>query len=202
MRPTEILMREHRVIEQVLNCLEVIAERAEAGGAVDAEAAAQAVDFFRGFADRCHHGKEEAHLFPLMEAKGFPREGGPTGVMLAEHDEGRRHVRAMAEAIRHPERDDAAARAQLIDHARAFIQLLRQHIQKEDSCLFAMADQALSEADQQALMAAFTKVEQEEIGAATHARYVELADRLADRLGVGKAEDTTGGPRPSQATGP
>mgnify|MGYP000753666721 CR=1 FL=1 len=44
----------------------------------------EAVDFFRMFADRCHHAKEENHLFPAMEAKGMPREGGPTGVMLYE----------------------------------------------------------------------------------------------------------------------
>ena len=35
----------------------------------------------------------------MMEAKGFPREGGPTGVMLHEHELGRAHVRGMDEAI-------------------------------------------------------------------------------------------------------
>ena len=71
MRPTEILMQEHRVIEQVLDCLETMAQRAEAGEGVDLESAKQAIDFFRNFADRCHHGKEEDCLFPLLEQKGF-----------------------------------------------------------------------------------------------------------------------------------
>ncbi len=57
MRPTEILMQEHRVIEQVLNCLEIIAQRAEADSKLDTDSANQAIDFLRNFADRCHHGK-------------------------------------------------------------------------------------------------------------------------------------------------
>ena len=85
MKPTEILSAEHRVIEQVLNCLEKMAAQAEKTGTLDKVSATDAVNFFRTFADQCHHGKEEAHLFPAMEAKGFPRQGGPTGVMLHEH---------------------------------------------------------------------------------------------------------------------
>ncbi|MCX7887840.1 MAG: hemerythrin domain-containing protein, partial [Verrucomicrobiae bacterium] len=98
MKPTEILMAEHRVIEQVLNVLEAMAERA-ANGDLNRQEARDAVAFFRGFADRCHHGKEEAQLFPAMEAKGIPREGGPIGVMLCEHEQGRAAVRGMAEAV-------------------------------------------------------------------------------------------------------
>ena len=93
MKPTEILSGEHRVIEQVLTCLERIAEQCAAEGRLDRTSAEQALEFFRNFADRCHHGKEEVHLFPALEAKGFPRDGGPTGVMLHEHDQGRAHVR-------------------------------------------------------------------------------------------------------------
>lgn len=98
MKPTELLMQEHRVIEQVLDCLEIMAQRANAGDKLDVESAKQAIDFFGNFADKCHHGKEEDCLFPLLEEKGFSREQGPTGVMLHEHEEGRRHVRGMAEA--------------------------------------------------------------------------------------------------------
>lgn len=189
MKPTEVLMQEHRIIEQVLTCLEVIATQAEADGRIDTDAAAQAVDFFGTFADRCHHGKEETLLFPMLETKGLAREGGPTGVMMREHDEGRGHLRAMAEAIQN---DSQTGLKQFVDHARAFLELLRQHIQKEDSCLFAMADQILGTDDQQDLMAAFARVEHEDLGPETHTKYVELANRLADRLGVQKSQAASG----------
>ena len=152
MKPTEILSSEHRVIERVLDCLEAIVRQAKAAGRLEPQPARDAVAFFRDFADRCHHGKEEAHLFPALEAKGFPRQGGPTGVMLREHEQGRTHVRGMAEAIDAAATGDAAALGQFIEHAKGYLALLREHIYKEDHVLFQLADRTLSEADQQALV--------------------------------------------------
>ena len=182
MKPTEILMAEHRVIEQVLNVLEKIAEQAETTGTFDRQDAGNAVAFFRAFADQCHHGKEEAQLFPAMEAKGFPRDSGPTGVMIAEHEFGRSRVRGMAAAI-----EQCKAR-EFAEHARQFLEMLRQHIQKEDHCLFAMADQAFSAAEQEQLLAAFEKVEQEDMGAGTHETFLKMANDLADKYGIARAE--------------
>jgi hemerythrin-like domain-containing protein len=178
MKPTEILMAEHRVIEQVLACLEKMAAQAVATGQVDRAPALQALEFFRMFADKCHHGKEEAQLFPLMEARGFPRHGGPTGVMLHEHEQGRACVRAMAAAIEQQAATEFAAQA------RQFIALLSQHIQKEDHCLFAMADQRFTAADQATLLAQFEKVEHEEMGAGTHEKFLGIAADLARQYDV------------------
>lgn len=175
-------MAEHRVIEQVLNALEKMADRTEANGTLDKQDARDAVAFFRAFADQCHHGKEEAQLFPAMEAKGFPREGGPTGVMIHEHELGRAAVRGMAEAV------EKNAPAAFVRHARHYIELLRQHIQKEDHCLFAMADEAFSAEDQTKLLDAFEKVEREHMGIGTHEKFLKLANDLADRYSVPRAE--------------
>ena len=70
MRPTELLSREHRVIEQVLNCLERIVKKCNEEGTVELEQAKEAIEFFRGFADKCHHAKEENQLFPAIETQG------------------------------------------------------------------------------------------------------------------------------------
>lgn len=184
MRPTEILSGEHRVIEQVLDCLAKMVEDCRDGGEIDHQAVKDAVLFFRMFADKCHHGKEETHLFPKMEERGFPRDGGPTGVMLQEHELGRMHVLGMEEAA------DAVAVERFIEHAEAYIELLREHIQKEDHCLFAMANQAFSESDQEELAASFEKVENEEMGQHEHAKYVDIANKLAEKFGVKQAEPT------------
>lgn len=184
MKPTEVLMQEHRVIELVLSCLDRMADNCAAGHPLDVEAASQAIDFFRVFADQCHHGKEEDLLFPLLEAKGFSREQGPTGVMLHEHELGRRHVRGMADALKEFTLGDLAGRLLFVEHARAFSTLLRQHIQKEDHCLFAMADQALTDAEQHELCRSFEAAEAAHADAATHCRYVQMAMALADRLAV------------------
>jgi hemerythrin-like domain-containing protein len=186
-KPTDILSSEHRVIEQVLECLGKLVEQSESGGKLEPKPARNAVSFFRDFADRCHHAKEETHLFPAMEAKGFPREGGPTGVMVYEHNLARGHVRKMDESIEAASEGDPAALGRFIHHARAYGDLLRNHIEKEDHCLYTMANQAFSEEDQQELLDAFEKVEAEEIGAGVHEKYLRIADELADRFGAPRA---------------
>ena len=125
-----------------------------------------------------------------MEAKGFSRDSGPTGVMLHEHDLGRSYIRAMNEAVEGAAAGDAAACANFSKSAAAYIDLLSEHIQKEDHCLFGMANQAFNENDQQKLLAAFAHVEAEEMGVDTHEKYLNLANELADRWNVPRAETT------------
>ena len=50
-----------------------------------------------------------------------------------------------------------------------------------------MANSALTEDDQKALLAAFQHVESHEMGDGTHEKFLGLADALADRFGVAKA---------------
>lgn len=184
MRPTEILMDEHRVIERVLDALIDIATEAQRQQRLDAQAAGDALEFFRIFADTVHHGKEEAHLFPAMEAKGFPRQGGPTGVMMMEHDEGRGHVRAMAEVISAAAQGDPQALQRFRDHAFHFAQLLRAHIQKEDQCLFSMADESFNAEEQRRLTEAFERAESVEIEAGLRERGLALAAALTTGRGT------------------
>jgi hemerythrin-like domain-containing protein len=184
MKPTDILTDEHRVIQQVLNCLEKMIQESQAAGKLDKGAATDAVAFFRNFADRCHHGKEEAHLFPAMEAKGFSPQCGPTAVMRLEHEQGRSHVRGMDEAIQRASEGDRAALDDFARHAQGYLELLREHINKEDHCLFAMANQAFSDEDQNALLKLFEHVEAEEMGLGTHQRYLAIANSLAQRYHV------------------
>jgi hemerythrin-like domain-containing protein len=105
-KPTQILSDEHRVIERVLTALEGLIKRPVGGSLDDWK---KAVDFFRTFADQCHHFKEEKVLFPAMEEHGIPSDGGPIGMMLTEHEEGRSYVRGMAAAITLVESKNEAA---------------------------------------------------------------------------------------------
>ena len=93
----DILMQEHRLIEQVLGSLETCVVGIEQGLPAERTTIADYAAFFRGFADACHHGKEEDLLFARMIERGFPRETGPLAVMLHEHALGRARVRALRE---------------------------------------------------------------------------------------------------------
>ena len=188
MKPTEVLKHEHRVIEQVLDCLERIAARCRSDGRLERGSAREVLDFFRSYADTCHHGKEEQHLFPMLEARGFSGSSGPVAVMRYEHEQGRELIQGMDRAIDGAGAGDSAACAEFVHNARAYAALLRAHIQKEDNCLFPMADQALSDADQVALADCFEQVERDELEPGIHDKYVRLANELTRRNNVaGKA---------------
>ena len=75
---TKVLRHEHEAILKILDVTEKVANRLERGEAVRQEVLANLQEFFRLFADQCHHGKEEDLLFPLLEQKGIPRTGGPS----------------------------------------------------------------------------------------------------------------------------
>src|SRR5262249_47051459 len=80
----------------------------------------------------------------------------------------------------------AEAVQQFASDAQAYARLLRDHIAKEDQRLFPMTDQALTGADQEALVAAFESVEDQQAHAETHVKYLRLADEWAKHIGVAR----------------
>jgi len=169
-------------------CLDKIVEEARSNGSLDAESANTAIDFFSNFADGCHHAKEEDRLFVEMEQSGVPRDGGPIGVMLYEHDEGRSSVRGMAEAVNAAASGDVNAISEFAAHANSFIGLLSAHIQKEDQILFPMADNILAaEADN--LLADFRRIEAD-AGGKRHTDYILKARGLCEKYQVPFVEST------------
>lgn len=178
MKATEILMEEHRVIERVLTSLEVGAGRLAQGHAMRPGFFSDAADFVKGFADGCHHRKEEGVLFEALVAAGLPRQVGPIAMMLQEHEEGRAFTRGMREAAARLAAGDALAQDDVVRNARGYASLLRQHIRKEDTVLFPMADQMISPGDQRAVEEGFEHVEHEETGEGVHEKYLALADAL------------------------
>jgi hemerythrin-like domain-containing protein len=178
MRPTDVLKNEHRVIEHVLDCLERLADRCGIRGELDASSAREVIDFFQHFADRCHHAKEEQCLFPMLEAQSFPHVWGPTRVMLDEHEQGRRHLRDMAEAVEGAAAGNPLAVQRFLRNAWAYICLLRQHIQKEDQVLFPLANRVLDAAEQQKLWASFDRLEEEQ--EREYEKYLKIAHELAN----------------------
>lgn len=176
---TAILRKEHDAILRMLDVTDEVIRLLGRCQPVAQETLDGLLEFFRLFADRCHHGKEEDLLFPLLEKKGLPRAGGPIGVMLGEHEQGRALVRQMREAAEAYERGAADAASRWAQAASGYVTLLREHINKENNVLFIIAENMLSDAEQRELAAAFEKVEVEKMGEGTHERLHALMDKLA-----------------------
>ncbi len=181
--PIEVLMHEHRVIERMLKVLTAASNKAEAGE-VDEELFERAIDFIRTFADRCHHAKEEETFYPLIEQRGIPKEGGPIGMMLQEHDMGRDYVRGMDEALRKFKDGDKSQAGVISRNAAGYINLLSQHIQKEDNILYPMGNRVISDSDREALIERFEELEEKEIGKGVHEKYHRLVEELEAKLNL------------------
>ena len=181
--PSSVLKNEHRIIERVLGVLERLVIRSERGDGFEVEALKQCVTFFRLFADACHHAKEEDLLFPVLERCGIPRDGGPIGVMLHEHTQAREFTRRMGEALSAFEAGDEDGRTGFRAAARDYLDLLPNHIHKEDNILYNMGDRVMSDEDQQGLSREFCSVGCREFGGKKREELEAMADSLESRWG-------------------
>jgi hemerythrin-like domain-containing protein len=182
MKATDILIEEHVVIQRVIAALEIAARRIEQGQPLAPDFFIDAADFIKGFADGCHHKKEEGVLFKAMEAHGMPADSGPIAVMLAEHEQGRAYTRAMREAAQKLKDGDETARRAVVLNARGYANLLRQHIDKENEILFPMANRVIPRAEYDRVDEGFEHVEHEETGAGVHEKYLALAEKLESEV--------------------
>lgn len=178
MEATDILTSEHRVIERVITALESSARRVSDGETVRPGFFLDAAEFIKGFADGCHHQKEEGVLFKRMNENGLPSQGGPIGVMLYEHEQGRSFTRGMRQAAEKWAAGDASAAAEVVRNALGYAALLRQHIIKEDTILFPMAGRIIPAAQHAQVLEDFERVEHEETGEGIHEKYLAIAEKL------------------------
>jgi len=178
MTPTEFLKEEHRRIEEMLQVMETVCKKLESSEQVNTEDLKNIVEFIKEFADKAHHGKEEELLLVAMVDAGIPKDGGPVGVMLMEHDMGRNYVKGMSEAIEEYDKGNTDASSKIIENARNYASLLSNHIYKEDNILYPMADMHLSEEKQNELLGEFNIVQSEKIGNETYTRLLDTLKEL------------------------
>lgn len=183
MKATEVLSEEHRVIERVIASLETGVRLLSQNEPLRPEFFIQATDFIKGFADGCHHMKEEGVLFKSMLDNGMSAENSPVAVMLYEHEMGRTYTRGLREAAIRLQKGDQSARADVISNATQYAQLLRQHITKEDTILFPMADHIIPENQHETVWDGFEHIEHEETGEGVHEKYLALAETLEKEVG-------------------
>src|SRR3989338_7741720 len=142
---TETLVEEHKLIKRMIDVLEKAANRLENGKEINPTVFENAVDFIRNFADKFHHAKEEDILFKEMIKKGMPEKDSPIEAMLIEHEQGRDFVRGIMKATDELKKGDKKATAEIVKNARGYIELLREHIDKEDNILYPLAERMLAE---------------------------------------------------------
>lgn len=173
------LKNEHEAILSAIQILERMMVVIEKSPSVDTKDIHDFIGFLKEFADKCHHGKEEGLLFPALIRAGVAEKGGPIGVMLADHAQGRKFIRDMEEAIS-PDVD----RVKLAQAARGYATLLRNHIQKENMFLFPMAEKMLTETQLEKLYEEFEDHEEKVIGQGRHEELHAMLKSLQEKYPV------------------
>lgn len=132
------------------------------------------IEFLKVFADKCHHGKEEDFLFPALEKVGIKNQNGPIGVMLAQHRQGRELIKQMQESIE----DKIINKQAFANAASSYVNLLRNHIEKENTILFPMSDTKLPVSIQKRLLDDFENHEKNVIGEGKHEELHVLLEKF------------------------
>lgn len=172
MNPINDLIKEHGPIKLMLRILEKVCGRLESGEALDKNNMEQAIIFIREFADKCHHGKEEALLFPAIRKNQIPEEIEMAHLLTEEHEIGRGFVKGMAEA------NDISDSSKFIVNARNYIKLLDHHIDQENQVLFPMVLKSLSPDTLKELETGFENVEKNIIGEGRHEELHDIIHQL------------------------
>jgi len=137
MQPIGPLMWEHRLIERMVAVLKAELGRMASSDCADPLAIDSAVDFFRTYADRTHHGKEEDILFRELGGKALSDEHRRImDELLAEHVVGRREVGCLVAAKERYVQGDISALAGIRGHLGRLVEFYPRHIEKEDRDFF------------------------------------------------------------------
>ena len=176
MSAAETLEEEHKLILRMLKALSALQPRIEKGE-IDPDTLTNVVDFFRTYADKFHHAKEEAQLFPTLEKRGVKPKGCPIGVLHSEHEQGRILVSALNDAIQKSQHGNAAANATVGSHIKSMIGFYTDHIWKEDYLLFPMSKKVLTESDQTEFQQGFAKIDVK-MGEEFQSKYRHVVERL------------------------
>jgi hemerythrin-like domain-containing protein len=161
MLPVEILINEHRLIIHTVGVLKKEQQKISASSKVDPNFIVTAVDFFRTYADRYHHGKEEGILFnALYKRKLSEADGATMRELILEHATARRTVSSLEKLEASYVGGNAEALGGILGALNTLIELYPQHIEKEDQHFFYPAMQYFTEAEQREMLRKFQEYNQ------------------------------------------
>lgn len=177
------LVYEHELIERAMAVLQQNLEKLESGE-YDATQLTRSLDFLLEFGDKVHNKKEEDHLFPLMQQRGVPVQGGPLGVMLMEHEAERDLLSRML--IQVPKLKDLspADLAQFKQGGMDYLRIRAEHIWKENDVLYNIGRQVLTPDDATSLVDSFNSIDLAAYGTKAKENFLSMVVELEKTGGI------------------
>jgi hemerythrin-like domain-containing protein len=175
MQPRGPLMIEHRLIERILVHFRAELKRIATTGKTDPVFVDIAVDFFRTYGDRTHHGKEEEILFRELGKKNMSENDSRImQELISDHVIGRSVTSDLVAANKRYRNGDEAALRIITDMLAFLADFYPRHIEKEDKVFFPSMMRYLSETDQQLMLQEFWEFDRKMI----HEKYRLVVESL------------------------
>ncbi len=175
MKPIGPLMREHRLIEQMVKILEKELIKIKEIGEVDTNIISLGVDFFRTYADRTHHGKEEDILFRELAKKKLSLEHKKImNKLVEEHVFARKTVGALYDANLSVAKGNRGPIKEIISNLEKLVKLYPKHIYTEDKEFFFPILEYFSKEEQDVMLQEFWEFDQKMI----HEKYTKMVNDL------------------------
>lgn len=138
MKLLDDLRREHELVENMVGSLRTYVARRAAGSAPSDDAAGY-LRFFRLYAGRYHHAREEQVLFPaLIQETEVPADHGPIAVLLEDHHAMATTLEELAPLLVADREGGGDAR--LGSLVERYGKALLRHIDAENSVLFTESE--------------------------------------------------------------
>lgn len=130
-------MREHRLIERMVKIINNLQLEINEKKVTDSNYIEDVVDFFKTYADRCHHGKEEDILFKKLSTKNLKKQHQTImNELIEEHAYARKTVNKLKETNTKYRQGNKKAIMEINDLLKELSTLYPKHIQKEDKHFF------------------------------------------------------------------
>lgn len=163
-------MKEHRVIEKMIAALDTSLPMMKKADSFNPFFIEKTVDFFRMYADRTHHGKEENILFKKLSEKEMdPELSKIMEELIREHVFARQKVKELKERSAEPK-----ALKDVIAAIETLISFYPPHIQKEDRRFFLPAMDYLTDAEKNRMLEDFREFDLKMI----HEKYIQTIETL------------------------
>lgn len=178
LQPVDLLIDEHSLIIRMVNFIKKEAEQISKNGIVEPNNIVIAVDFFRTYADKYHHGKEEAILFKeLSQRKLSDLHHAMMLELITEHALSRRTVTSLENVNKEYVAGKTETLQSILKHLNVLIELYPRHIEKENNQFFYPSMQYFTQKEQEAMLGNFAEFDQN----FTTRRYKQIVDFLDNK---------------------
>ena len=178
-------MREHRLIERMVNVINKELIKINEHDDLDPKFVDVVVDFFKTYADKCHHGKEEDILFKKLKTKNLIQEHQKTiNELINEHIYARKVVTKLKKANQLYANRNGDALDEIKSLLEEIVTIYPKHIEKEDKHFFYPSMDYFSKIEKDVMLDDFLNFDRKMI----HEKYeVIVAEKEGKKSETGKS---------------